>query len=129
MAIDYSIFAIPKSRPRALEKADRVKRKKSVDDAETAKVKARSGGQCEMREAVLNAKAFALVGKRCVRRASETHHLLGGTGRRGVKESALAKNKLHLCGICHDLVTRHILQGSWRDVNDRAGTISFVRLK
>lgn len=125
----YQECAIPKPRPRALEKQDRTKRKKATDDKETAKVKKRSGGQCELKEVVLLTEGPKAYYKRCVRRASETHHLLGGTGRRGVKESALAKNKLHLCGICHDLVTRHILQGSWTDVNDRAGTITFVKLK
>lgn len=125
----YQECAIPKPRPRALEKQDRTKRKKATDDKETAKVKTRSGGQCECREILHNYLNDELIKRRCVRRASETHHLLGGSGRRGVKESALAKNKLHLCGICHDLVTRHILQGSWTDVNDRAGTITFVKLK
>ena len=129
MAIDYSQFAIPKGRPASLLKQDRAKQKKKVDDKQSALVKKRSGGQCECREVMHNYQNDELMRRRCVRRASETHHLLGGIGRRGIKESALAKNKLHLCGICHDLVTRHILQGSWTDVNDRAGTITFVRLK
>lgn len=129
MAIDYSGFAIPKPRPRALDKQDRTTAKRTRDERESEKVKRRSQGQCEVRMVFTNVVTGALVMRRCVRRASEVHHILGGRGRRGVGESALAKNKLHQCGICHDLITRHILQGHWTDVNDRAGTITFVRLK
>ena len=127
--IDYSGFTIPKPRPRALDKKDRATRKQNIEDREDKKVKTRSQGQCEARVAYIAVGTDLVVARRCVRRAGEIHHLLGGIGRRGVKESALAQNKLHLCGICHDLVTRHILQGHWTDVNDRAATITFVRLK
>ena len=116
-------IGFPKPRPGALLKKDRVKAKQSVEDRENAKVKARSQGQCEV------VQEFVYVGgRRCLRRASEIHHLLGGSGRRGVKESALAENKIHVCGVCHDLITRHILQPHWTHVEDRAGTVTFVRL-
>ena len=125
--------AIPKPRPRALDKQDRAKAKQSVEERENKKVKARSRGQCEVKELEHHripgvAQALGL-NRRCVRRASETHHFLGGMGRRGVKESALARNKLHVCGICHDLITRHILQPHWTDVQDRAGSVTFIRLR
>lgn len=120
--------AIPKPRPRALDKQDRVKAKQSVDEKESAKARARSGGRCEVRvdsRAILDVPVLT----RCSRRASETHHLISGSGRRGIGESALAKNKLRVCGICHDLITRHILQPHWTDVQDRAGSVTFIRLQ
>lgn len=123
--IDYSKFAIPKGRPASLLKQDRAKRKESIEERENKKVKARSKGQCEVRERYTD----SVVPYRCLRAAREIHHFLGGMGRRGVKESALAQNKLHVCSQDHDLITRHILQPHWRDVNDRAGTCVFVRLK
>lgn len=113
----------PKPRPRALEKQDRAKHKQSIEDRENAKVKARSKGQCEVKE-----RSTAGT-HRCLKRAVQIHHFLGGMGRRGVRESALAENKLHVCADDHDLITRHILQQHWRDVNDRAGTAYFIRLK
>jgi len=128
-------MAFPKPKPRALEKQARLRQKQSVEDTQNARVKARSKGQCEVREQ-FTSRGFAeptiSSTRRCHRRASEVHHILGGSGRRGVGESSKAENKLHLCGgpgSCHDLVTRRILQAHWTDVNDRAGTSYFVRLK
>lgn len=116
-----------KPRPRALMKLDRVKAKQSVEDQENAIVKARSKGQCEVIE-VFETKAYPYR-HRCLKTARHIHHFLGGIGRRGVKESALAINKLHVCAGDHDLITRHVLQPHWTDVNDRAGTTIFIRLK
>lgn len=113
---------LQKPRVRALEKLDRAKRKQSIEDRENAKVKARSLGQCEMREVVVS-DVF-----RCRKNAYEIHHLLGGSGKRGVRESALAINKLHVCSFDHQLITEHILQPSCADLNDRAGTTTYVRL-
>ena len=107
--------AFPKPRPRALEKADRRKAIDATDKAENAKVKARSGGQCEMRVWLLtfpktrSQPACKVLGL-CERRAIHIHHLLGGIGVRGRGESALAKNKLHLCAKCHSDIHAHILQ-------------------
>lgn len=129
-------LAFPKPRPRALLKEDRRKVKETIEQRENKKVKARSKGQCEVVEVfhLRVLKDDTVVAEntathRCLRQAREIHHLLGGTGRRGVRESALAQNKLHVCSADHELITRHILQGSWTDVNDRAGTVTFVRLK
>lgn len=123
----------PKPRPRALEKKDRVKRKEKVEDRENTKVKERSSGQCEVREASADEGFYgAPVGfykRRCARRASQTHHILGGTGRRGIGESAKAENKLHVCDVCHHAITNHTLQQHWTQVEDRAGTSYFVRLR
>ena len=128
--------ACPKSRPRALDKQDRVTRKQSVEDRENAKVRVRSHGQCEVLERVKHtipeAKHMIEGGvvyalHHCRRQARHIHHLLGGSGRRGMGESALAVNKLHLCPQDHDLITRHILQPEWTDVENRAGTVTFRR--
>jgi len=114
----------PKPRVRALLKQDRVKRKQSIEDRENAKVRARSKGQCEVREAT-----HGTLLHRCRKQARHIHHLLPGLGRRGIRESALAQNKLHVCEDDHSLIHAHILQHHWHDVNDRAGTSYFVRLK
>ena len=116
-------MAFPKPRPRALEKIARKRAKQSVEDRENVRVRERSKGQCEVREA-----RHGYLSRRCLRRASEVHHMLGGSGRRGVGESAKAENKLNCCGPCHDLITRHILQVHWTQVEDRAGTHYVVRL-
>ena len=130
--IDYTGFAHPKGRPGALVKDDRRKVKQSIEDEQDAIVKARSGGICEVKDRHLSAMYHPVL-KRCRRPAREIHHLIGGSGRRGVRESALAQNKLHVCagfdGSCHDLSTRKILQPHWADVNNRAGTVYYVRLR
>ena len=87
-----------RTRRLALERRDR---------AENAKVKARSGGRCEV--IVLPTpepgSLHIYIGggqiHRCHRRGLQTHHLLGGNGVRGRRESALAKNKIYTCLQCH----------------------------
>ncbi len=64
-----------------VSKAERAK----IDRAENLKVKARSGGQCEL----------------CGRPAQHVHHKLRGHGVRGYGKSALASQKEHLCVECH----------------------------
>lgn len=98
----------PKPRPAKLEKADRLKKRVSVDDKESAKVKARSGGRCEV---VVDSGAIrdVLVGSRCKRRAVHVHHLMGGFGVRGRGESAKAIRKLHICDACHSGIHGHVL--------------------
>ena len=100
--MDTSKLAHPKPRPRKLEKADRRKARVSVDDRESAKVKARSGGQCEVR--CVDGRPY-----RCPRRAIHVHHRLGGIGVRGHGDSAKAENKLHVCDRCHRDMHAHVL--------------------
>lgn len=95
----------PKPRPRKLEKADRLKQRVSVDDKESAKVKARSAGQCE----VCWFGATGQVEYRCTRRAVHIHHQISGIGVRGRGESALAENKVHACDKCHSDMHAHVL--------------------
>ena len=113
-----AIYPQPKGRPAKLEKADRTAQRVSRDEAESKKVKARSGGRCEMwvtttaAEQVLH---FAATGThpgtivRCKRRAVHVHHLLGGFGIRGRGDSADACRKLNLCQKCHSDVHSHVL--------------------
>lgn len=122
-------LAFAKGRPKALRKKDRAKVKQAIEDVENAKVRERSKGQCEVRVVYQSMGNDELVASRCGRRAFHIHHLLGGIGRRGIKESALAENKLHVCEADHDLIHAHILQVHWRDVQDRAGSSFCIRLK
>ena len=95
-------FAYPKpTRARKQRKAERERR----DKAESVKVRHRSRGRCEM-----SLTDGRLAGPRCPRRATEVHHLLGGVGRRGRGESALAANKVHLCDRCHAACTAHEIE-------------------
>lgn len=65
--------------------------RKTRDEAESDKVRLRSGGRCEIE----------VRGQRCRKRAVHVHHRLGGIGQRGRGESALAKHKDHACEGCH----------------------------
>lgn len=102
MAMDYSACAIPKGRPAKLEKADRVRERETADERENVKVRARSGGQCEVYERRRRLS-------RCKRRAFQIHHMIGGWGRRARGKSLLAKHKQHVCADCHSDITGHVL--------------------
>lgn len=102
----------PKPRPRKLEKLDRTKIRETLDRAENAKVKARSGGRCEMAEMTPRTNICSPVSwkpERCARRAIHIHHKLSGIGVRGRGPSALAENKLHVCQRCHSDIHAHVL--------------------
>lgn len=102
--MDTSALPYPKGRPRKLEKADRLKLRTSVDDKESDKVKARSGGRCEVWTEVNRKVAW-----HCKRRAVHVHHMLGGNGVRGRGQSALAAHKQHVCTECHSDIGNHVL--------------------
>jgi hypothetical protein len=94
MPIDYSVLRFSKGTPRAVEKDERTAKRESADERENDKVKARSGGQCEV-----------FSPNRCQRRASQVHHMLGGNGVRARGKSLLADHKQHVCAKCHPLIT------------------------
>lgn len=121
MAIDYSIFAIPKSRVMALDKADKQKAIEAQDRAENAKAKKRAKGRCEMRETWGAQREFV----RCVRKDTETHHLIGGIGRRNRGKSILAEYKLRVCSACHQAITANILRPTTAEHD--ASTVRFWR--
>ena len=102
--MDTSRLPYAKPRPRKLEKADRLKARVSVDDKESAKVKKRSRGQCEIVEVMKRGSQF-----RCPFRANHVHHMLGGIGVRGRGESAKAERKQHVCSNCHSDIGNHVL--------------------
>jgi len=94
------MLAFPKPRPQ-MAVADAQKRDwQAIDKAESAKVKARSRGRCEVTQGFV----------RCPRRATEVHHHIGGWKRRGRGESALAEHKSHVCERHHREITGHVLQ-------------------
>lgn len=104
MAIDYSLFAIPKTRVKALDKAEKQRAIAATDKRENAKAKERANGRCEVRERA----RFGHL--RCEHKDTQTHHLKGGIGRRNRGDSILAINKLRVCAECHTAITANILR-------------------
>ena len=92
-------IAQPKPRPTALDRADRRKRYAALDRRESAKVRARSGGRCEVVEEVPG---------RCSWSASEIHHMIGGRCRSRIAASAKAEHKQHLCRDHHLGITGEV---------------------
>lgn len=97
----------PKHRPSMLDKQDRRKALQSADEAENQKVRARSKGQCEIREVVRAGFAMAVP---CAHRACQIHHMIGGWGKRARGKSTLAEHKQHCCATCHREITGHVLK-------------------
>lgn len=91
-------------RPAKLEKQTRTAKRQEIDDKESAKVKVRSEGRCEIWTEVNRKVAW-----RCKRRALHVHHMLGGIGVRGRGESAKAIRKQHVCPDCHSDIGAHVL--------------------
>ena len=100
---------IPQPKPATTATADRKARTRlrlRQDAAESRLVRERSGGRCEV--------TFSITGlaypTRCICRATEVHHMLGGCGTRGHGESAKPERKLHVCPSCHRDITEHKLR-------------------
>jgi hypothetical protein len=124
MAIDFSALAFPKSRVRALDKADKAAALAKQDKAENAKARKRAKGRCEVWEIekVVCKVQMGPIGSNCVcpepkpvqyrcgRKDTETHHLIGGIGRRNKGKSILADYKLRVCKDCHAAITANILR-------------------
>jgi hypothetical protein len=121
--------AQPKGRPRLLEKRQARADRDRIDREERAKVRARSGGQCEVR--IYDYYAFERTGRfseRCSRRASENHHLLGGIGRRNRGRSILSAHRLDVCKRCHDDITGKVLVPCvTQDQAECAATVRYER--
>lgn len=124
--IDYSQFAFPKSRPVALDKADKQKAIESRDKAENAKAKKRANGRCEV-IVVLDSVGRKKATARCERKDVETHHLIGGIGRKNKGDSILAEYKLRCCMECHSLITKKILKPT--TATHDAATVRYWRSK
>jgi hypothetical protein len=97
---DCGVIGFPKGKPQMLVRDELRRADEATDKRESAKVKLRSRGRCEV----------TVGGVRCSKRASEVHHLIGGWKLRGRGDSALAKNKTHACGDCHRLITGNALE-------------------
>src|SRR5688572_20600387 len=124
MAIDYSLFAIPKSRPRVLEKREAKAKLKAEDDRQRELCHARSGGRCEVLEVIPRPEQSAIATKRCKGRAVHNHHLLGGVGRRNVGDSIKAEHRLDTCQKCHQDIEAGILVPADRDVETIAAKVT-----
>jgi hypothetical protein len=93
-------LAFPKPKPAALVKDERDAAWRARDERESAKVRRRSKGICEV----------TIGGVRCTLRGREVHHHIGGWKLRGRGESALAKNKTHCCIKHHTMIERNVLE-------------------
>lgn len=97
--IDYRQSALPKGTTRAEAKQLRDSLRKRIERIECEKVKSRSKGRCEVR---------LKDGDRCMRTATQIHHLIYGRGKRGVGPSLLSEHQQHVCQICHLWITGDI---------------------
>lgn len=127
MAIDYSVFAIPKSRVKALDRDDDRKKLAVEDKKESAKARKRANGQCEVQTVLVGTAGRKAVALRCERTDRETHHLIGGIGRRNKGKSILADYKLRVCSECHAAITANILRPTTAEHD--AMTVRYWRAK
>ena len=132
--IDYSGFAFPKQRVKALEQQDKATALESKDKAENAKARKRAKGQCEVQEcAEVDEPHMPRTSRplwrvwRCAKKDTQTHHLIGGIGRRNKGKSILADYKLRVCDQCHDDITRKILQPTTAE--HTAATVRYRRVR
>ena len=126
--IDYSGFAFPKQRVKALEQQDKATALESKDKAENAKAKKRANGRCEVYLAEpYGTNLTRWVGLFCTNKDTQTHHLIGGIGRRNKGKSILADYKLRVCDQCHDDITRKILQPTTAE--HTAATVRYRRVR
>lgn len=122
---------IAKPRPRLLDKRDQRAKVAEIDRKENAKVKQRSGGRCEVR-IDLTLEGYTepwAIDRRCVRRASQTHHLISGIGRRNIGKSILAEHKLHVCDLHHQEIHGHVLRPLNATERESAATVRYERCR
>ena len=77
------------------------------DRAESAKVRVRSGGRCEVFVGS-GYWRFDCQPGRCYRRAVHVHHMLSGRGSRLSAEGVKAERKQHVCNSCHSDITGEV---------------------
>jgi hypothetical protein len=117
--------AQPKPRPKLLDKRERRASVTAKDRAERAKCRQRSGGRCEVIE--VYESAGREITSACFRRASQNHHLIGGSGRRNTGRSILAEHRLDTCDRCHDEITNHVLVPVDGTQKEDAATVRYER--
>ena len=112
-------LAFPKPVPQFVERQQRRACQQARERLENAAVKERSGGQCEV----------VLDGRRCRKAGREVHHLLGGHGRRGRGDSALATHKVHMCVEHHRLMGLRWIAVTWATSENPMTTIRFAQVR
>lgn len=120
--IDYSVLKFAKQRPKALDKQAKAKAIEAKDRAENAKARTRAKGRCEVFALDITGNAF-----RCHERDTQTHHLIGGIGRRNKGKSILAEYKLRVCNACHKAITGNVLQPTTAEHN--AASVMYRRVR
>ncbi len=123
----YRTCAIPKPRPRRLEKREKKAALLADDARERNACHKRSGGRCEVLIANFRPEASELTYTRCKRAVRQNHHLIGGRGRRNVGRSLFAAFRLDVCNECHADITDKILVPMRQDQAYEAATIRFER--
>lgn len=117
----------PKGDPVRLVKQDKKATVATTDKQEREKCHVRSGGRCEVKETrPWGQYRFFL---RCERRATENHHLIGGTGRRNKGRSILAAHRLDTCDRCHGDITGKVLVPVDGTKQEDAATVVYERKK
>jgi len=118
------MFPQPKPIPKLLDKRKSQADLRKLDREQRAICQARSGGRCEVRVLV------PYRDSRCIHRATENHHLIGGMGRRNVGRSRLAEHRLHVCAYCHAEITAHVLVPCVDEAQrEQAATVRYERRK
>ena len=108
---------LQKPRPKLLDTQEKKAHVNADDKIERGKCRQRSGGQCEVIER----------GRRCARRSSQNHHLIGGIGRRGRGKSRLHQHRLDVCDRCHKEITNHVLVTVNAIDREDAATVRYER--
>ena len=127
----------PKPKPHMLVKRAAKATIKTQDDQERAKCRVRSGGRCEMIELVSVESWASEIAEgmaptrtlrfRCLRRATENHHLIGGSGRRNTGRSIRAAHRLDVCQRCHQDITGKVLVPVDGTKKEHAATVRYER--
>jgi hypothetical protein len=118
---------LAKPRPKLLDKRKAKADLAKIDRDENAKVKARSGGRCEVLVVLTDVRSGGLG--RCPLRASHVHHLISGIGRRNRGVSIEAAHKLHVCERCHAEIHGHVLKPVNDYEREAAATVKYERIK
>lgn len=122
------VESLKKPRPKLLGKRDAKAKAEAEDRRQRAICKARSGGQCEVKEVRFRPESSAIYTKRCARRSSQNHHLLGGIGRRNKGRSLLAAHRIDVCDRCHAEITNHVLKPVNQTLGEDAETVRYERV-
>lgn len=115
---------LAKPGPKRLEKKRADGTTKTRDQEERDICHTRSGRRCEVIEVTSRGAV------RCVRRALENHHLIGGIGKRNRGRSILAAHRLDTCKTCHDDITGNVLVPAVSQAEaEVAATVKYKRIR